>query len=216
MSLLARLWGRGFAAIYDRALQRTEAHGNAERRARLLAGARGTVIELGAGTGLNLAHYPADVELTLTEPEEPMARRLEQRLSALGRTGRVLRAPAEALPLDDDSADTVVCTLVLCTVNDLDASLAEIGRVLRPGGRLLFIEHVAAPPDSRQRRLQDLVHGPWHAIAAGCHTNRDTESAIRDAGFALDELHRGELEGAAAPMRPLIFGSASVAGRDSG
>ena len=195
--------------MYDRALEQTEAHGNAARRASVLADARGTVVELGAGTGLNLAHYPADVELILTEPEEPMARRLEERLGA-GRRGRVLRAPAEALPLDDDSADSVVSTLVLCTVDDLNASLAEIRRVLRPGGRLLFIEHVAAPRGSRLRRVQELVHRPWHALACGCHDNRETEAALARAGFEVEGLQRGRLEAAAPPMRPLIFGSATA------
>lgn len=212
-SLPARLWGRAFAAIYDRALEQTEAHGNAARRTSVLADARGTVVELGAGTGLNLAHYPADVELILTEPEEPMARRLEERLAAVGRPGRVLRAPAEALPVPDASADTVVSTLVLCTVDDLDASLAEIRRVLRPDGRLLFIEHVAAPRGSRLRRVQEVVHGPWHAIACGCHDNRETEAALLRAGFEVEGLQRGRLEAAAPPMRPLIFGSAGVGAR---
>lgn len=207
-ALTARLWGKLFAALYDRALERTETHGNAARRAGLLADARGTVVELGAGTGLNLAHYPTDVELILTEPEEPMARRLEERLASTGRTGEVLRAPAEALPLPDASADTVVSTLVLCTVDDLDAALAEIRRVLRPDGRLLFIEHVAAPRGTRLRRVQEVVHGPWHAIAAGCNDNRETEAAIRRAGFEIEWLQRGTLEAAAAPVRPLISGRA--------
>ena len=146
-----RAWGRCFAAIYEPLMQATEQGGNAERRAAVLALARGTVVELGAGTGLNLPHYPADVELVLTEPEPPMARRLLERLGQSGRQARVLQAPAERIPLPDGSVDTVVCTLVLCTVHDLDATLIEIRRLLRPDGRLLFIEHVAAQPSTRLR-----------------------------------------------------------------
>jgi ubiquinone/menaquinone biosynthesis C-methylase UbiE len=208
MGTLSRAWGRVFAAVYDRAMERTESAGNAARRAALLAHARGDVVELGAGTGLNLPWYPQDVSLVLTEPEEPMARRLEERLASLGRSGRVLRSPAEHLPLDDASADAVVSTLVLCTVDGLDAALAEVRRVLRPGGTLLFLEHVAAEPGSGLRRVQDTVHGPWHALAAGCHDNRDTESAIRRAGFEIEEISHVQLEAAAPPIRPLIVGRA--------
>lgn len=195
--------------MYDRAMARTESHGNASRRAALLARASGDVVELGAGTGLNLPFYPDDVSLVLTEPEEPMARRLEERLASLGRSGRVVRAGAESLPLEDASVDTVVSTLVLCTVDDLDAALASVRRVLRPGGTLLFLEHVAAPAGSGLRRVQDVVHGPWHAFAAGCHDNRDTEAAIRRAGFEVEEISHMELEAAAPPIRPLIVGRAT-------
>jgi ubiquinone/menaquinone biosynthesis C-methylase UbiE len=208
-SLTSRLWARVFAATYDRALDRTERRGNVARRAALLADAYGVVVELGAGTGLNLPHYPAGADLILTEPEEPMARRLEARLRSLGRSGQVLRAPAEALPLADASADTVVSTLVLCTVDDLDAALAETRRVLRPDGQLLFLEHVAAPDGSRLRRVQDLVHGPWHALAAGCHDNRDTEAALVRAGFAIEEISHERLEAAPPPVLPLIVGRAT-------
>ena len=101
------------------------------------------MLEIGAGTGLNLALYPDEVDdLVVTEPEEPMAKRLEQRLRDLGRPAQVVRAPAESLPFPDDSFDTAVSTLVLCTVNDPERALTEIDRVLRPGGALLFLEHV--------------------------------------------------------------------------
>ena len=122
---LQSAWGRCFAAIYEPLMQATENGGNAERRAAVLAHARGTVVELGAGTGLNLPHYPPDVELVLTEPEPPMARRLLERLQQSGRQARVLQAPAERIPLPDGCADTVVSTLVLCTVPDLDATLSR-------------------------------------------------------------------------------------------
>src|SRR5688500_3831136 len=114
------LYGRIFAGLYDRMLQATEDAGLRDRRRELLAGARGRVLELGAGTGLNLSLYPEDgiSELVLTEPEEPLVRRLEERARSLSLAPRVVRAPAEDLPFDDASFDTVVSTLVLCTVDD--------------------------------------------------------------------------------------------------
>ena len=139
----ARLWSRLAAAIYDPFLALGERRGMRERRRRLLQEARGRVLEIGAGTGLNLAHYPDELdELLLSEPVGPMARRLESRLRRSGVRGRVLHAGAEALPVATGSIDTVVSTLVLCTVPDPEAALAEIQRVLRPDGRLLFCEHV--------------------------------------------------------------------------
>jgi SAM-dependent methyltransferase len=207
---LQSAWGRCFATIYEPLMQATENGGNAERRAAVLARARGTVVELGAGTGLNLPHYPTDVELVLTEPEQPMARRLLERVQQSGRQARVLQAPAERIPLPDGCADTVVSTLVLCTVHDLDATLSEIRRLLRPDGRLLFIEHVAAGPGTRLRRWQDRLERPWHRLAHGCHTNRDTEQALRNAGFALEKIRHGQME-AELLLRPLTWGTAKVA-----
>jgi ubiquinone/menaquinone biosynthesis C-methylase UbiE len=205
-----RLWGRAFAAFYDRMMAATERKGNADRRAALLAGARGTVVELGAGTGLNLKHYAPEVELVLTEPEAPMARRLRERVEAERPSARVVEAPAERLPLPDASADTVVSTLVLCTVGDVGATLAEVRRVLRPGGRLLFLEHVAAEPGTKLRRWQDRLQRPWCAVAHGCHPNRDTVASLRAAGFTLDELEHGKLEEGLL-VEPLVWGAARQA-----
>lgn len=205
-----RLWGRVFAAIYEPVMRGTERNGNAARREELLRSARGTVVEIGAGTGLNLQHYPADVDLVLTEPEPPMARRLREHVAQQRPTARVLDATAEALPLPDDSADTVVSTLVLCTVADVDASLAEIRRVLRADGRLLFLEHVAAAPGTRMRRWQDRLERPWSAFAQGCRPNRDTVSALERAGFAIEELRHDTLQGGAL-IEPLVWGSARPA-----
>jgi SAM-dependent methyltransferase len=204
---LQSAWGRCFAAIYEPLMRATENGGNAARRAAVLAHARGTVVELGAGTGLNLPYYPPDVELVLTEPEPPMARRLLERLQQSGRKARVLQAPADRIALPDGSVDTVVCTLVLCTVPDLDATLTEIRRLLRPDGRLLFIEHVAAEPGTRLRRWQDRLARPWLRLAHGCHTNRDTEHALRHAGFALEAVHHGQMESELL-LRPLTWGTA--------
>src|SRR5215210_3378008 len=130
------------AALYDPFFWVAERAGMAARRRALVAQAHGRVLEIGAGTGLNLRHYPDGLDLVLTEPDDAMAERLRARVAALGRRAAVVPAGAEALPFADDSFDTIVSTLVLCTVPDQPAALREVARVLRPGGRLLFAEHV--------------------------------------------------------------------------
>src|ERR1051325_7713557 len=145
------------AFIYDASLALSERRGMAARRGELLASARGRVLELGAGTGLNLRHYPDGVDLVVSEPDPEMRARLQKR--AAGRAPAVA-AGAEDVPLPDASVDTVVSTLVLCTVADPDAALAEVRRVLAPGGRLLLIEHVRAEEEG-SARWQDRLHGPW-------------------------------------------------------
>jgi ubiquinone/menaquinone biosynthesis C-methylase UbiE len=205
------LYGRIFAAGYDRFLASTERAGLTDMRARLMAHARGRTLELGAGTGLNLPHYPADgIELTLTEPEEPMALRLERRVVELGREATVVRAPAERLPFEDSSFDSVVSTLVLCTVSDQRAALAEIRRVLTAEGRLLFLEHVR-DSDPRVSRWQDRLHPLWVRVGHGCHCNRDTLAGIREAGFEVSDLEHGQVPHAPAIVRPLIIGRAQPA-----
>ena len=164
------------------------------RRRALLAEAHGRVLEIGAGTGLNVALYPTDVEdLVVAEPEPGMRRKLARRVGKLGRPVRILDAPAERLPLADSSVDTVVSTLVLCTVDDPERALREIARVLRPGGELLFIEHVRA-----QSRVlaacQDAFVRPWRGFAGGCVCNRPTLDLMRAAGFTVtagDAVWRG-------------------------
>ena len=202
---LQSAWGHCFAAIYEPLMQATENGGNAARRAAVLTHARGTVVELGAGTGLNLPHYPTDVELVLTEPEPPMARRLLERLQQSGRQARVLQAPAERIPLPDDCAGADFSTLVLRTVPDLNATLSEIRRLLRPDGQLLFIEHVAAEPGTRLRRWQNHLERPWRRIAHGRHTNRDTEQALRNAGFTF-EKHPSRPDGSRTAAAPSHLG----------
>jgi ubiquinone/menaquinone biosynthesis C-methylase UbiE len=198
------LYGRIFAAIYDRLMAGTEEAGLGDRRHRLLADATGRVIEIGAGTGVNLQHYGDGVtELVLTEPEEPMAKRLEQR--AAGRA-TVTRAPAEALPFPDDSFDTAVSTLALCTVSDPDRALAEIDRVLRPGGKLLFIEHVRSD-DPGVARWQDRIAPMWRRVGHGCNCNRLTHDLIR-AEFGTADIEDGEMPKAPPIFRPLKQGRA--------
>lgn len=180
------VWLRVFAHIYDSLLWSGEISGMRRRRHALLTAAHGRVLEIGAGTGLNIAHYPADIaELVLAEPEPGMRKRLAHRLQRHGRSAQIIDAPAERLSAPDASVDTVVSTLVLCTVNDPDAALREIVRVLRPGGQLLFIEHVRA--SSRWRAaLQDATRTPWRHFAGGCICNRETLKLMRACGFDVE------------------------------
>jgi SAM-dependent methyltransferase len=201
-------WGRLFAAIYDRMLRASEEAGLRERRRDLVARAEGRTLELGAGTGANLEHYTDAVgELILTEPFEPMARRLRERVGSSGRTAEVVTAPAEELPVADGSVDTVVVTLALCTVDDPDAVLAEVARVLRPGGRLLFLEHVRSE-DARLARRQDRLERPWRFVAHGCRPNRATVAAIGAAGFEIEHLEQHGIPKAAKIVKPAATGVA--------
>lgn len=204
------LWGRAFAVLYDPGLARSERAGLAAKRHELLSGASGRVLEIGAGTGLNLAHYPHAVsELVLTEPEEPMARRLEQKASRSALAATIVRAPSERLPFGDDSFDTVVSTLVLCTVPDPSATLRELRRVLRPAGRLLFLEHVRSQ-DPGLATWQDRWHPLWVRVGHGCHCNRETLDTIAGAGFDVGEVAHDRIPGALPIVGPLILGHAAA------
>jgi ubiquinone/menaquinone biosynthesis C-methylase UbiE len=204
------IYGRFFAAAYDRLLAGTERAGLAERRKGLLARARGRTLEIGAGTGANIEHYPSRVtDLVLAEPEEPMAVRLDRHCARAGRAATVARAPAEDLPFEDGSFDTVVATLVLCTVSDVDQTLREIKRVLRPGGSLLFLEHVRSE-DPGVARWQDRLNPVQQRIACGCNCNRATVDSIRAAGMTIEECERGTLEKTPFYIRPLAVGAASA------
>ncbi|MGH2879918.1 MAG: class I SAM-dependent methyltransferase [Solirubrobacteraceae bacterium] len=179
-------WDFVFAALYDRIMRRGEQRAMGRHRGKLLAKVRGRTLELGAGTGANLPHYPQDLEdLILAEPFEPMRRRMERKLRESGISASTLDAPAERIPLEEESIDTVVCTLVLCTVDFPDRALAEVGRVLRPGGQLLFIEHVRSHSPSTAR-WQDRLETPWRHFGAGCRCNRDTVTSIAAAGFSTE------------------------------
>ncbi len=201
------LYGRIFAAGYDRMLADSEEAGLRDRRTALLAHARGDVLELGAGTGLNVALYPSEVgSLTFTEPEEPMAKRLEARVPS---NARVVRAPAEELPFDDDSFDTVVATLVLCTVDSPEHALGEIARVLRPDGQFLFLEHVRSD-DPGLARWQDRWRPIWQRVGHGCRCNRPTPQTIDASPLTVDEIEHGHVPKAPGIVRPMVVGRASV------
>lgn len=197
---------RLLAWYYNRHAQRMEAAGLGWRRAQLLSGAAGDVVEVGAGTGLNLAHYPDTVDhLHLFEPDPHMASYLRPHLPGHATLGD---ATADALPLGDASAAAAVGTLVLCSVPDQAAALAEIRRVLRPGGKLFFMEHVRSP-DAALARRQDRWDPLWSRLAAGCHVNRDTVGAIERAGFTVRRLDRFEIPMATTAMtRPAVSGVA--------
>jgi ubiquinone/menaquinone biosynthesis C-methylase UbiE len=204
------LFERLFAAGYDRTLAGAERAGLARRRRELLGDLGGHVVELGAGTGLNLVAYGPEVtRLTLLEPSTPMADRLRARLDEAPRDAEVevLGAPAEALPLPDDSADVVVSTLVLCTVGDLDRTLAEIERVLRPEGRLVLLEHVVAD-DPGTRRLQRVLRRPWAVVGGGCQLDRDPRAALIARGWDVTDLHDERLP-MPPPTRPGQVGTAT-------
>lgn len=204
---------RFFAAIYDRMLASTEDAGLREMRADLLRTAEGRTLELGAGTGLNLAHYTAAVtDLILTEPDPHMAKRLRERLAAhrpAAGSARVVESGAESLPFEDDGFDTVVSALCLCSVTDPERVLEEVARVLRPGGRFLYLEHVRAERPA-VARLQDLLERPWGWFTGGCHPNRDTVATLTASRLRSADPERGEVPKAPAIVRPLVRGEATL------
>lgn len=198
---------RLFALSYDPFLAWGERAGMQLLRRDVLADATGSVLEIGAGTGLNAAFYPPGVErVTMSESDPAMRHRLSQRLSRLGYRHEIVDAPADHLPVGSGTVDTAVSTLVLCTVADLAATLDEIRQVLAPKGRLVLIEHVRAS-EPRLRAWQDHLHRPWRALAEGCHCNRDTLAALHDAGFDTATLSAGRWKRMPAIVSPLVFGS---------
>ena len=177
-------------------------------RRRLLAGLRGRVLEIGAGNGLNVPHYPATVTEVLAIEPEPYLRRLARAaVSQAPVPIRMVDGTAEALPADDATFDAVVASLVLCTVADPDQALAEVRRVPRPSGRLRFYEHVRAS-DPRLARWQDCLEHPWGWLVGGCHPNRDTVAAIAAAGLRLVQLDRFDLPSMPPLARPHVLGVA--------
>jgi ubiquinone/menaquinone biosynthesis C-methylase UbiE len=195
------------APVWDRMTRASEEAGLRELRHGLIADATGHVLEIGAGTGANLPHYDGGIEsLVLTEPQPPMLRRLQRSAHEHAPHAQVLRAPAEDLPFEDDSFDTVVSTLVLCGVDDQPRALREARRVLRPGGRLLFLEHVRAD-DPDLARFQDRMN--WlNRLVVGCDCNRPTLGTIEAEGFTVSRLEHTETPKAPKFGRPLIVGAA--------
>lgn len=197
---------RLFAALYETFNKGSEAAGMRDERRLLLASAAGATIEIGAGTGLNVAHYPEAVtELVLTEPDQFMRRRLLARVDTLDRAVRVLDAPAERLPFPDATFDTAVVTLVLCSVPDQQVALEEIARVLKPNGRLLFLEHVRSGDASIAKR-QDRMRPLYNLL--GCNPNRATLSAIEASSLQVESVKHGEIPKAPKVERPMIVGTA--------
>jgi ubiquinone/menaquinone biosynthesis C-methylase UbiE len=196
-----------FARCYARVGHLMDAEIGDHRR-RLLAGLHGRVLEVGAGNGLNFPHYPATVTEVLAIEPEPYLRRLAMAAASQAPAPiRVVDGTAEALPADDATFDGVVASLVLCTVTDPDQALAEVRRVLRPGGRLRFYEHVRAT-DPRLARWQDQLERPWGWLVGGCHPNRDTVAAITAAGLQMVRLDRFDLQAMPPLARPHVLGVA--------
>ena len=195
------------AATYDRMSRQSEEAGLRDLRHGLLAGAGGSVLEIGGGTGANLLHYDEKVEsLVVTEPEPAMLRRLQEKAREQAPLANVLRAPAEDLPFEDESFDTVVSTLVLCGVDDQARSLREIRRVLRPGGQLLFLEHVRSD-DPGLARFQDRIN--WlNRFMVGCDCNRPTLATIEAAGFTVSRLEQTTIPKVPKFVQPSIVGAA--------
>ncbi len=203
------VWSRTFAALYDPFLWAGERAGLRSVRQDLLGQASGRTVEIGSGSGLNLRHFPADLEeLILTEPAAPMRARLVRRLGRSERLAQVLAASAERLPFADGTADTIVSTFVLCTVEAPDLALEEIRRVLRPGGRLLFLEHVRAE-SPRLAWWQDRLHNSWRRFAEGCHCNRATVELIRESGLDVGDVREARWRAMPPIVKPLVAGVAT-------
>ena len=200
---------RFIALTYDRQLAKVEQAGLGELRQALLADASGLVLEVGGGTGANLPFYGPDVEsLTITEPEPSMLRRLERRVREQSPDTKVLRAPAEDLPFEDNMFDVAVSTLVLCGVDDQARALGELRRVLRPGGRLIFIEHVRSDEPSLGR-WQDRLNGLIRLVTC-CDCNRRTLDSIQAEGFEVTAVEHTSLKKVPPWDSPLIAGTATA------
>jgi ubiquinone/menaquinone biosynthesis C-methylase UbiE len=205
MSLRSKL----FALTYDRQMAKTEKAQLGALRQSLLAEAGGDVLEIGGGTGANLPFYrPEAGSLTITEPETAMVRRLERRVREQAPQATILRAPAEDLPFEDRTFDTVVSTLVLCGVSDQPRALRQLRRVLRPGGQLLFIEHVRSG-DPRLARHQDRMNWMCQFVMR-CDCNRPTLTSIEEAGFIVAHVEHLTMQKAPSFVSPLIVGSATA------
>lgn len=204
-----RVPGSGLSArIYEPFLWLGEKTGMRRWRAKLAAEAKGSVLELGAGTGLNLAHFPGDLDrLVLVEPEVHKARLLAKKEPPPGLEPEIVRATGEMLPFEDDSFDTVLETLVLCTVPDPEATVAEIRRVLKPDGRFLFMEHVRSD-GPRMGSFQDRIEKPWMKLADGCHCNRRTVEMLASNGFEVEVTARQDKFPMPPTARPIVSGVA--------
>ena len=200
-----------FARMYMRSAASAEERGATDHRRRLLDGLRGTVVEIGAGHGLNFALYPPEVtEVVAVEPEPTLRRQAQSAADSASVPIRVLAGVADELLLEDESADAAVASLVLCTVPDQQRAVAELRRVLRPGGELRFYEHVIPRCQPKRVLFQAIDRsGIWPAVAGGCHAARDTTEAIMQAGFDIEEIERfGFSANRFQPLVPHILGIA--------
>lgn len=197
---------RLFARFYDTVSKGSEDAGLRDERRKLLASAEGVTLEVGAGTGLNLEHYPEAVtRLVLAEPDEHMRRRLTRRSQEVNPAAEIVSAGVDGLPFPEATFDTAVVTFVLCSVPDQEAALRELTRVLKPTGRLLFLEHVRSD-DPSLAKWQDRVRPLYNLV--GCNPNRDTLAALEASELEVETVEHGEVPKAPRFERPLIVGSA--------
>ncbi len=198
------------ARLYDRFLMKgSQEAGLADARRDALAQAQGEVLEIGTGTGLNMTAYPRTgiTRLVLTEPHEPMRRQIEAKLGDAPAPTEIVEASVEALPFEDATFDTVTGTLVLCEAPDPARAVEEIARVLKPGGRYLFLEHVRSE-DPKIARKQDRWAPIWKKVAGGCNCNRDTLATIAASGLDVERHRIGVFPKSPKVVSPLLSGSA--------
>jgi SAM-dependent methyltransferase len=198
---------RWFANGYDWLFARFDARGGVDLRRRVVEGAVGKVLEIGAGTGRNLALYRNASQVVGLEPDAGMRERAEAAARNALVTVELVDGVAEALPFPEGTFDTVVASYVLCTVADPDKALTEVRQVLRPGGTLRFLEHVRAR-DPRLARWQDRLERPWRWLGRGDHPNRDTVAAIVRAGLDIVEIDAFDFEPFPRLVRPHVLGIA--------
>ena len=210
-------WGlneRAFAKWYPVVVGWSENAGQREVRAELMASAYGRTLEIGAGSGHNLAHYPSSVtELVVSEPSSHMLQRLRAVCTddppSVG-SWQLVRAGAEMLPFDDDTFDTVTATYVHCTIADPRVALCEIARVLKPGGQYLYLEHVRATDNRALAGFQDLVDIPHSYLAAGCHPNRRTEQLLAESPLSVQSMQHARMPRCSPTVRCTIRGVATA------
>jgi ubiquinone/menaquinone biosynthesis C-methylase UbiE len=203
------LFGKVYARCYDFFMDRIDRDGAAEHRQRLVEEAGGEVLEIGAGTGKNLPLYRAAERVVALDPDPGMRARAHEAAREARVPVEVVEGDAVALPFGDASFDTVVFSLVLCTIPDMERALSEARRVLRPGGTLRFYEHVRAA-DPHLARWQDRLERPWGWIGRGCHPNRDTPTAVAEAGFGVLSLEEFDFPAVPSIVRPHVIGIAEA------
>jgi ubiquinone/menaquinone biosynthesis C-methylase UbiE len=191
-----------FAAFYDRIIASVEKKTLARRRAALLSGLTGRVLDVGAGTGVNLPYFKAADTVVMAEPDGAMRAKITPKLEQAHVPIELSDAPAEKMPFPDAHFDAAVCTLVLCTVPDPAAALAEIRRVLKPGGTLIVLEHVRG--EGRFAKVQRGIGPVWTKLAAGCVLTRDTKSTLEQAGFTLVDYEAFQDLSKLMPIAPMI------------